>query len=172
MAERGWGRVINVTGAIVGKAVNEAAPAKAALESRSKAAAGRYAARDVTVNCVAPGRLNTTRILKRLHPTEESRRGYIAQNIPAGRFGEPEEAASLIAFLASERASYITGTTIPVDGGSLRYAFEAQSGLCSGFPHATPVYASASLAGGQETLERALWQAKASEASRQGTRRS
>ena len=123
MAARGWGRVINVTGALIGKSVNAAGPAKAALESWSKATAGTYAARGVTVNCVAPGRLNSRQIFERLHPTEESRRDFIERNIPAGRFGEPEEAASLIAFLASAQASYVTGTTIPVDGGALRYAF-------------------------------------------------
>ncbi len=123
MAERGWGRVINVTGAIVAKAVNAAGPAKAALESWSKATAAHYAARGVTVNCLAPGRLNTAQILNRLHPTEASRQDFIARNIPAGRFGEPEEAAGLIAFLASGRAGYINGVTIPVDGGALRFAF-------------------------------------------------
>lgn len=123
MAARGWGRVINVTGAIIGKTVNAASPAKAALESWSKATAATYAARGITVNCVAPGRLKSRQILERLHPTEESRRDFIERNIPAGRFGEPEEAASLIAFLASVQASYVNGTTIPVDGGALRYAF-------------------------------------------------
>ncbi len=123
MAERGWGRVVNITGAIVGKAMNAAASAKAALESWSKAQSGLCAANGVTVNCVAPGRLNTVQILERLHPTEESRRDFIARNIPAGRFGEPQDAAALIAFLASDNAGYITGTTIPVDGGALRFAF-------------------------------------------------
>ncbi len=123
MADRGWGRVISVTGAIAGKTLNAASSAKAALESWSKATAGTYAGRGVTVNCVAPGRLNSRQILERLHPTEESRRDFIERNIPAGRFGEPEEAASLIAFLASAQASYVNGATIPVDGGALRYAF-------------------------------------------------
>lgn len=123
MAAREWGRVINVTGAIVGKTINAASPAKAALESWSKATAATYAARGVTVNCVAPGRLNSRQILERLHPTAESRRDFIERNIPAGRFGEPSEAASLIAFLASAQAGYINGATTPVDGGALRYAF-------------------------------------------------
>ena len=123
MAERGWGRIVNVTGAIIGKVVNAAAPAKAALESWSKATAALYASRGVTVNCLAPGRINTVQILERLHPTEASREAFIARNIPMGRFGEPEEAAALIAFLASAGAGYITGTTIPVDGGALRFAF-------------------------------------------------
>ena len=121
MVERGWGRIINLTGAILGKSFNASASAKAALESWSRAASGTYAAHGITVNCVAPGRLNTAQILQRLHPTEESRRDFIARNIPAGRFGEPEEAAALIAFLASDRASYITGTAIPVDGGTMRW---------------------------------------------------
>lgn len=123
MAARGWGRVVNVTGAIIAKSINAAGPAKAALESWSKAAAATYAARGVTVNCVAPGRLNSRQILERLHPTEDSRRDFIERNIPAGRFGEPEEASALIAFLCSAPASYVNGTTIPVDGGALRYAF-------------------------------------------------
>ncbi|MGI4946978.1 MAG: SDR family NAD(P)-dependent oxidoreductase [Janthinobacterium lividum] len=123
MVERGWGRVINISGALVAKAFNAATPAKAALESWSKSAAAAYAAHGVTVNCVAPGRINSPQILDRLHPTEEARRDYITRNIPAGRFGEPREAAVLIAFLASEAASYITGVTVPVDGGSLRLAF-------------------------------------------------
>jgi 3-oxoacyl-[acyl-carrier protein] reductase len=121
MAERGWGRVVSVTGAVAGKTINAAAPAKAALESWSKGAAGTYAAQGVTVNCVAPGRLNTRQILERLHPTNASRQEFIARNIPAGRFGEAEEASSVIVFLASARAGYVNGVTIPVDGGALRY---------------------------------------------------
>lgn len=123
MVARNWGRIVNITGAILAKKFNAAGPAKAALESWSKAAAATYAPHGVTVNCIAPGRLNTRQILERLHPTEEARARFIEANIPAGRFGEAEEAASLIAFLASPRASYITGTTIPVDGGTMRLAF-------------------------------------------------
>ena len=121
MLEQRWGRIINVSGAVVAKAANAAAPAKAALESWSRSSAAIYASRGVTVNCVAPGRINTPQILDKLHPTEAARRDYIDRNIPAGRFGEPHEAAALIAFLASELASYITGVTVPVDGGALRF---------------------------------------------------
>ena len=121
MAERRWGRIVSVSGAVVSKTMNAAAPAKAALESWSKATAALYASRGVTVNCVAPGRINTAQILNRLHPTEASRREFIERNIPMGRFGEPHEAAAVIAFLVSEPASYITGVTIPMDGGALRF---------------------------------------------------
>lgn len=123
MVERGWGRVVNVSGAVVIKGVNAASPAKAALESWSKGLAAAWAPRGVTVNCVAPGRIATPQILDRLHPTEAARTDYIARNIPAGRFGEPDEAAAVIAFLCSAPASYVTGVTVPVDGGTLRLAF-------------------------------------------------
>jgi 3-oxoacyl-[acyl-carrier protein] reductase len=112
-----WGRVVNVAGALAAKAINAAAPAKAALVSWSRSLASEVAADGVTVNCVAPGRIHSVQILTRLHPTEESRRAYIEQNIPAGRFGEPEELAALVAFLASAKAGYISGVLIPVDGG-------------------------------------------------------
>jgi 3-oxoacyl-[acyl-carrier protein] reductase len=118
-----WGRIVNVTGAIVAKALNAASPAKAALESWSKALAADVAPHGITVNCIAPGRINSVQILNRLHPTEDSRRTFIERNIPTGRFGEPEEVAPLIAFLTSSQAAYITGTTIPVDGGAMRLAF-------------------------------------------------
>jgi 3-oxoacyl-[acyl-carrier protein] reductase len=123
MMARRWGRIVNITGAIVAKTLNAASPAKAALESWSKATAATYAPHNVTVNCVAPGRINSPQILQKLHPTEQSRAEFIARNIPAGRFGEPEEAAALIAFLVSAQASYVTGATIPVDGGAMRLAF-------------------------------------------------
>jgi 3-oxoacyl-[acyl-carrier protein] reductase len=123
MLERGWGRVVNVSGALIAKSMNAAAPAKAALESWSKASAAFYASRGITFNCVAPGRINTPQILDRLHPTELARRDFIERNIPAGRFGEPHEAAAVITFLVSEAASYVNGVTIPVDGAALRFAF-------------------------------------------------
>lgn len=123
MRAQAWGRVINLTGAIVAKSRNAASPAKAALESWSKATAAALAPDGITVNCVAPGRIDSAQIRDKLHPTEASRQAFIAQNIPAGRFGRPDEAAALITFLASGPASYITGATIPVDGGALRLAF-------------------------------------------------
>lgn len=123
MRERGWGRIVNLSGAIVYWNVNAATPAKAALTSWSKGLAAEVAKDGVTVNCVAPGRIKTRQIMNKLHPTEESRDAFIASMIPSGRFGEPEEIANVIVFLASPIAGYVTGITVPVDGGMYRYAF-------------------------------------------------
>lgn len=122
MKAAGFGRIVNITGALYGKAVNGASPAKAALLAWSRALSFELAAHGITVNCVAPGRINSVQILEKLHPTEASRVAYIRENIPAGRFGEPAELAGLVAFLASPLAGYINGTSIPVDGGAVRIA--------------------------------------------------
>lgn len=122
MIDQGWGRIINVSGALYAPAINAATPAKAALTSWSKALATELAAKGITVNCVAPGRINTRQILENLHPTVESRQAYIDANIPMGRFGEPDEIASVIAFYLSPLANYVTSTTVPVDGGLHRLA--------------------------------------------------
>jgi 3-oxoacyl-[acyl-carrier protein] reductase len=100
--------------------MNAATPAKAAITSWSRALSIQVAADGITVNCVAPGLINSAQTLNRLFPTEEIRRRGIELNVPAGRFGEPEEIAAVITFLASAPASYVTGTMIPVDGGFLR----------------------------------------------------
>ena len=113
-----WGRIITITGSLALKRMNAATPAKAAITSWSRALSIQVAVDGITVNCVAPGRINTAQVLNRLFPTEESRRREIELNVPAGRFGEPEEIA--VTFLASARASYITGTMVPVDGGMPR----------------------------------------------------
>ena len=122
MKERGFGRIINITGAIVGRVVNGAGPAKAAMLTWSRAKSFELAPYGITVNCIAPGRINSIQILEKLHPTEGSRADYIRQNIPAGRFGEPVELGNLAAFLASPLAGYISGAHIPVDGGGVRLA--------------------------------------------------
>jgi 3-oxoacyl-[acyl-carrier protein] reductase len=122
MAAAGWGRVINVTGAVIAGQINAATPAKAALQSWSKSLATQLASRGVTVNCVAPGRIHSRQIDENLHPDEASRDAYIRQNIPIGYFGEPEDFASVVTFLLSPLARYVTGTTIHIDGGLLRLA--------------------------------------------------
>jgi 3-oxoacyl-[acyl-carrier protein] reductase len=120
MRRAGWGRIITITGSLALKRMNAATPAKAAIASWSRALSIQVAAEGITVNCIAPGRISTAQTLDRLFPTDEIRRREIELNVPAGRFGEPEEIAAVVAFLASAPASYVTGTMIPVDGGFLR----------------------------------------------------
>jgi 3-oxoacyl-[acyl-carrier protein] reductase len=122
MREARSGRIINVTGAIFGRAINGAGAAKAALLAWSRAKAFELAPYGITVNCIAPGRINSVQILEKLHPTEASRADYIRQNIPAGRFGDPADMGNLAAFLVSPLAAYINGAHIPVDGGAVRIA--------------------------------------------------
>jgi 3-oxoacyl-[acyl-carrier protein] reductase len=117
-AER-WGRIISISGTVVAPKLNAAAPAKAALVSWSRTLSFELGGHGITVNTIAPGRINTAQIQK-LHPTEQSRADYIRQNIPAGYFGEPCDIGHLAAFLASPLARYINGAAIPVDGGATR----------------------------------------------------
>ena len=112
-----WGRIISLTGNSETHALNTAGSAKFALTFWSKGAASLVAADGVTMNCIAPGRLWSEQIRERLHPEPDARNRFIADNIPIGRFGEPEELASVAVFLASARAAYVTGTTVAVDGG-------------------------------------------------------
>jgi 3-oxoacyl-[acyl-carrier protein] reductase len=121
MRSQGWGRIVNVTGANEPFGVNIASVAKAGLHNWAKGLSRELARDGITVNCVPPGRINSEQILTRLHPTEENRRTFIEANIPIGYFGEPEDVANLIAFLASPLARYITGEVIHVDGGMHRF---------------------------------------------------
>jgi 3-oxoacyl-[acyl-carrier protein] reductase len=122
MRAQGFGRIINITGANEPPAVNIASVAKAALHNWAKGLSRELARDGITVNCLPPGRINSEQILERLHPTAENRRGFIDANIPIGYFGEPEDMAYLVAFLASPLARYITGEVIHVDGGMHRFA--------------------------------------------------
>jgi 3-oxoacyl-[acyl-carrier protein] reductase len=89
------------------------AAAKAGVAGMSRALAREIGSRNITVNCVAPGFIDTdmTRALT------EQQVAALLQQIPAGRFGLPEDIAAAVAFLASDEASYITGTTLHVNGG-------------------------------------------------------
>ena len=109
-----WGRIINITSvaAVVGNRgqVNYAA-AKGALHSATKSLALEVASRGITVNAVAPGIMETAM-------SEGSfDAAAIAQMVPMKRAGKPEEVADLVGFLASDRAAYITGQIISINGG-------------------------------------------------------
>jgi 3-oxoacyl-[acyl-carrier protein] reductase len=110
------GRIINIT-SVVGSAGNPGqmnyAAAKAGVAGMSRALAREIGSRNITVNCIAPGFIDTD-MTKAL--TEEQI-GALQQQIPLGRFGQPEDIAHAVVFLASPQASYITGTTLHVNGG-------------------------------------------------------
>ena len=90
-----------------------------ALVGFLKTLSREVAADGVTVNDVATGRFATDRLASNWGGREEMERGAV-EGIPAGRLGQPEEYGDLVAFLASDRAGYITGTSVPIDGGLLR----------------------------------------------------
>jgi 3-oxoacyl-[acyl-carrier protein] reductase len=122
MRKQKWGRVVTFTGTSEPRMLNAAFTAKAAVHVWSKGLSREVAADGITVNCLQPGRIRSEQIKKR-YPTLESELEYSRAEIPVGRFGEPEEIAAVAIFLASPLASYVTGTVIPVDGGSSRFAF-------------------------------------------------
>ncbi|RPH66764.1 MAG: 3-oxoacyl-ACP reductase FabG [Burkholderiales bacterium] len=111
-----FGRIVNIT-SVVGESGNAGqanyAAAKAGVAGMSRALARELGSRNITVNCVAPGFIETdmTRALT------EQQTAALIQQVPAGRFGQPEDIAAAVAFLASPQAGYITGVTLHVNGG-------------------------------------------------------
>ncbi|MBR9988212.1 MAG: SDR family oxidoreductase [Gemmatimonadetes bacterium] len=130
MKQRQWGRIINITSIAVKQPVDGlilSNSIRAAVTGFARTLANEVAADGVTVNNVMPGYTRTERLVHLAeHKAEaddiEIKDAYETweREIPMGRLGEPEELAALVAFLASQRASYITGTSIPVDGGWIR----------------------------------------------------
>ena len=116
-----WGRVINITGKSEPDNVNGAFCAKAGIAAWSKGLSREVGKHGITVNCVAPGRIMSDQI--RRNYTPEYRAWQSEHEIPIGRYGEPEELADLVTFLASPRAQYITGVVYAVDGGLRRYQY-------------------------------------------------
>ena len=122
MRERGWGRIVNVgssstTEPIPGLALSNAN--RMAALGLLKTLATEVAADGVTVNTVATGMFATDRLADHEGSLEQAERAA-KERIPAARLGTPEEYGDLVAFLCSERAAYLTGTVIPLDGGLLR----------------------------------------------------
>ena len=111
-----WGRIVNISSVvgILGNAgqANYAA-SKAGMIGFTKSVAREVAGRGITVNAVAPGYVET----ELTGELPEKIKKQILDQVPMGRFGEPEEIAEVVAFLAGERAAYVTGQTIAVDGG-------------------------------------------------------
>lgn len=121
MIERQWGRIINITGKSEPDHVNGAFCAKAGIHSWAKGLSRMVGKHGVTVNCIPPGRIHSEQIFRNYTP--EYRQWQCENEIPVGRYGEPEDIAALVTFLSSPLASYITGAVIPVDGGLRRYQF-------------------------------------------------
>src|SRR6195952_961646 len=121
MIERKWGRIVNITGKSEPEGLNAAFAAKAAVHAWSKGLSREVGQHGITVNCIPPGRIMSEQIRRKY--SDEFRAEQSANEIPVGRYGEPEELAALAVFLCSPLARYITGTVMPVDGGLRRYAF-------------------------------------------------
>jgi 3-oxoacyl-[acyl-carrier protein] reductase len=130
MKERRWGRILNVTSIAVKQPVDNlilSNSLRAAVTGMARTLANEVAEHGVTVNNILPGFTATARVeqlarsvaAERGLTVDEARAGW-EQQIPMRRLGTPREFAALAAFLVSERASYITGTSIPVDGGWIR----------------------------------------------------
>ena len=133
MKERRWGRIINVTSITVKQPVDNlilSNSVRAAVTGFARTLATEVAPFGVTVNNVLPGYTRTQRVEELAAKNAATRGGSPAdafaaweREIPMRRLGEPREFGALVAFLASERASYITGTSVPVDGGWIRGLF-------------------------------------------------
>jgi 3-oxoacyl-[acyl-carrier protein] reductase len=130
MREADWGRIINITSVAVKQPVDGlilSNAIRAAVTGFAKTLANEEAHFGITVNNVMPGYTRTER-LEQLAAEAADRSGLLPEEayaawesqIPMGRIGTPAEFAAMVTFLASERASYITGVSIPVDGGAVR----------------------------------------------------
>lgn len=130
MRKQNWGRVINITSVAVKQPIEGlilSNTARAGIVGLTKTLSNEFARENILFNNVCPGRILTDRILE-LARARADKTGMsiedvftsMENDIPIGRIGKPRELADLVVFLASERASYITGTTIQVDGGVVK----------------------------------------------------
>jgi 3-oxoacyl-[acyl-carrier protein] reductase len=116
MMKRRHGRIVSIT-SVVGATGNPGqgnyAASKAGLTGMTKSLAAEVASRDITVNCVAPGFIETAMT----GALNEKQRESILSRVPAGRLGRPGEVAAAVVYLASAEAAYVTGQTLHVNGG-------------------------------------------------------
>lgn len=116
MAKAKYGRIINIS-SVVAQMGNSGqcnyAAAKSGIEGFTRALAREIGSRQVTVNCVAPGLIETDMT----EELDERLVSAMLDAVPIGRLGQPEDVAAAVSFLASDEASYITGTVMPVNGG-------------------------------------------------------
>ena len=130
MKERRWGRIVNVTSIAVKQPVDNlilSNSVRAAVTGFARTLANEVAPFGITVNNVMPGYTRTDRVTSLAAKnaelrgtTAEEQLAIFEKTIPMGRLGEPREFGAMVAFLCSERASYTTGASIPVDGGWIR----------------------------------------------------
>jgi 3-oxoacyl-[acyl-carrier protein] reductase len=130
MRERKWGRVVAIMSSGIRQPIPElsySSACRSALAGWLKTIAPEVAPEGVTVNGVLPGRLDTARVAwldekraERAGTTAAEVRAEFERNIPAGRYGDPDELGAYVAWLCSEPARYQTGTFVAIDGGSLR----------------------------------------------------
>lgn len=130
MRQRQWGRIINITSISVKQPLPNlilSNAVRAAVVGMAKTLADEVASQGITINNVCPGYMLTDRVRElakaEAHKTDGDVETFLAESrksIPVGRLGQPEELGALIAFLASNRAGYITGATLPIDGGYYR----------------------------------------------------
>ena len=118
MTKARWGRIINIS-SVVGSMGNAGqanyAAAKAGIEGFSRAMAREVGSRNITVNSVAPGFIATDMT----DALGDDQKAKLAEQIPLGRLGAPEDIANAVSFLSGESGAYVTGATIPVNGGML-----------------------------------------------------
>jgi len=121
MKKQNWGRIIAITSQAVKQPVNNlilSNAVRASVAGLMKSLSNELGQYNITVNNVMPGYTQTTRLTKLIEGNPQV--ANVISEIPLGRFGQPEEFASAVAFLASERASYITGVSLAVDGGWIK----------------------------------------------------
>jgi len=130
MRKNKWGRIINITSVSVKQPINElllSNSLRLSILGWAKTLANQVAAEGILINNVCPGWTRTDRVVEIFEAransqgtTPEKVEAGITRGIPMGRLGKPEELASLVVFLGSEMASYITGVSVQVDGGSVQ----------------------------------------------------